>query len=29
MNFGAVNYLAVLVAAAASFIFGGLWYSAF
>ena len=29
MNFGAVNYLAVLAAAVASFIFGGLWYSAF
>jgi hypothetical protein len=27
MNFGSINYLAVLVAALASFVLGGAWYS--
>ncbi|HEY0431663.1 MAG TPA: DUF1761 domain-containing protein, partial [Pyrinomonadaceae bacterium] len=27
MNFGSLNYLAVLVAAISTFVLGGLWYS--
>jgi hypothetical protein len=29
MSFGALNYMPVIVAAIASFIFGGVWYNAF
>lgn len=29
MSFGGINHLAVLLAAIASFLFGGLWYTAF